>query len=225
MARLGCPDDGALLATPLFSLVPASLDATDGLPARPIHRFRYEPPPATARGLPTWPDSDGPLVYASFGTVAAALPPLRGVYRALVDALADQPVRVLLTLGESVDPAFLGPTPANVRVESFWPQQDVMPHADAVIGHGGFGTTMTAVAAGVPQLVVPLFALDQFVNARALERSGAGAVVDPGLTDLPEHLSHVLHDDSHRAAARRLADETADLPPVGSSPTALVQVA
>ncbi|WP_158850808.1 hypothetical protein [Saccharothrix deserti] len=60
LARLGCPDDAELLTRPLLTSVPESLDATDGLPARPIHRFRYEPPPATARGLPEWPDSDAP---------------------------------------------------------------------------------------------------------------------------------------------------------------------
>jgi UDP:flavonoid glycosyltransferase YjiC (YdhE family) len=31
-----------------------------------------------------------------------------------------------------------------------------MREAALLIGHGGFGTTMTAVAAGVPQLVLPL---------------------------------------------------------------------
>ncbi|ONI80292.1 hypothetical protein ALI22I_43825 [Saccharothrix sp. ALI-22-I] len=217
LARLGSPDDDGLLATPLLTAVPESLDPTDGLPDRPIHRFRYEPPPATPRGLSEWPDSDGPIVYASFGTVAAALPPFRGMYRALVEALADQPVRVLITLGESVDPALVGPTPDHIRVEPFWPQQDVMPHAGAVIGHGGFGTTMTALAAGVPQIVVPLFALDQFYNARAVERSGAGAVVDPELTALSENLSRVPRDESHRLAARRLADEIADLPPIEES--------
>ncbi|WP_447007584.1 glycosyltransferase [Saccharothrix isguenensis] len=112
--------------------MPESLDPTDDLPARPVHRFRCEPPPATARGLPEFPNPDRPLVHASPG----------------------------------------------VRVERFRPQQDVMPHADAVIGHGGFGTTMTALAGGVPRVVVPLFALDQFHNARAVERAGADAVTD-----------------------------------------------
>jgi UDP:flavonoid glycosyltransferase YjiC (YdhE family) len=42
-----------------------------------------------------------------------------------------------------------------------------MPHARAMIGHGGFGTTMTGLANGVPMVVVPLFAMDQFFNARA----------------------------------------------------------
>jgi UDP:flavonoid glycosyltransferase YjiC (YdhE family) len=225
LARLGCPDDAELLATPLLTSVPESLDATDGLPERPIHRFRYEPPPATARGLPEWPDSsDDPIVYASFGTVAGAAPQFRGVYRALVDALADQPFRVLVTLGESADPALLGPTPDHIRVEPFWPQQDVMPHAAAVIGHGGFGTTMTTLAAGVPQVVVPLFALDQFYNARAVEHAGAGLTVDPELTALTDALSRLVRDGSHRLAARRLAEEIADLPSVAESVAVLAAV-
>lgn len=224
LAKLGCDDDRDLLTTPVLTLVPGSLDPTDGLPARPVHRFRYEPPPATARGLPEFPNPDDPLVYASFGTVAAALDPFRGTYRALVDALADQPVRVLLTVGEAAGPDLSGPTPPHVRVERFWPQQDVMPHAAAVIGHGGFGTTMTALAGGVPQVVVPLFALDQFHNARAVERAGAGVVVDAALTGLADALSRVLRDGSYRSAARRSAGEIADLPPVTGSVPVLAEV-
>ena len=46
-----------------------------------------------------------------------------------------------------------------------------------MIGHGGFGTTMAALAAGVPQVVVPLFAIDQFVNAEQVAAVHAGVQV------------------------------------------------
>ncbi|HEV7758024.1 MAG TPA: nucleotide disphospho-sugar-binding domain-containing protein [Acidimicrobiales bacterium] len=110
------------------------------------------------------------------------------LYRALLDAVADLPVRVLLTLGQVGEIAELGPLPANVHVERFWPQQDVMPSATAVIGHGGFGTTMTTLAAGVPQVVLPL----------------AAAV--------PDALAALLAEPSYATAARGLADEMAALP-------------
>ena len=50
-----------------------------------------------------------------------------------------------------------------------------MPHAAAVVGHGGFGTTMMALAAGVPQVVVPLFAFDQTINAERVAASAPGS--------------------------------------------------
>jgi hypothetical protein len=222
LARLGCPDGvQELCSSPLVSLVPESLD---GVPDRPVHRFRYEPPPSTARGVPEWPGAaDDPVVYASFGTVAASIGLFPDGYRALVDAVADLPVRMLLTVGESGDPDELGPTPAHVLVERFWPQQDVMPHARAMIGHGGFGTTMTGLANGVPMVVVPLFALDQFFNARAVERAGAGVVAE--LSDVSEALARILRDDSYRTAARRLAAEIAALPPASGSADVLVRAA
>ena len=82
-----------------------------------------------------------------------------------------------MTVGEAADPAELGPLPANVRVERWIPQADVFTEADAMVGHGGFGTTLGALLAGVPQAVVPLFA-DQHHNARRIAALGAGLAVD-----------------------------------------------
>ena len=84
--------------------------------------------------------------------------------------LADLDARVLMTVGRRLDPADLGPWPANARVEQWWPRRDVLAHAAAMLGHGGFGTTMGALAAGVPQVVVPIFTFDQVVNGRARRR-------------------------------------------------------
>ena len=106
-----------------------------------------------------------PLVYLSFGSVAATIGYFPGLYRAVIDALADLPIRLLVTVGDAADPAELGPLPAHVRVERWIPQAEVFTEADAMVGHGGFGTTLGALLAGVPQVVVPLFA-DQPYNAQ-----------------------------------------------------------
>jgi hypothetical protein len=221
-----------LWATPAVSVVPEGLEDPTLLGRRTVHRFRYEPPAPAGGGLPAaaWADADtdtepdAPLVYASFGTVAATAGLFPVLYRALLDAVADLPVRVLLTLGQVGEIAALGPLPANVHVERFWPQQDVMPSATAVIGHGGFGTTMTTLAAGVPQVVLPLFALDQHHNAAAVARAGAGIAVDgfvegTALPDplvlaaaVPDALAALLAEPSYTTAARGLADEMAALP-------------
>ena len=78
-----------------------------------------------------------------------------------------------MTVGETADPAALGPLPAHVRAERWIPQAEVFAEADAMVGHGGFGTTMGALLAGVPQVVVPLFA-DQPYNAARVADLGAG---------------------------------------------------
>ena len=52
--------------------------------------------------------------------------------------------------------------------------------AAAMLGHGGFGTTMGALAAGVPQVVAPLFSFDQVVNGDHVAAVGAGLTVEVG---------------------------------------------
>jgi UDP:flavonoid glycosyltransferase YjiC (YdhE family) len=205
---------------------------------RAIHRFRYEPPPVTGTGLPAaWGDPEMPLAYVSFGTVAATLGLFPALYRALIDALADLPVRVLVTLGEAGDADVLAPLPGNTHVEQFWPQHEVMPHAAAVVGHGGFGTTMVALAAGVPQVVLPLFASDQRLNADAVARSGVGRVVgdtsgDAALPDpaalaaaTPPALAAILDDPAYAGAAGSLAAAVAELPPPSASVTLVESLA
>jgi glycosyltransferase len=126
-------------------------------------------------------------------------------------------VRVLLTTGEGIDPASLAPWPRNVHVERWWPQAEVMPAASAIVGHGGFGTTMTAAAAGRAQVVVPLFVSDQFANRERIAEVGAGICIDggvDGVADVPTALAHVLADVGYRTAAERVAADIADLPDV-----------
>ncbi len=55
-----------------------------------------------------------------------------------------------------------------------WPFAQIFSRCGAVVHHGGIGTSAQALAAGVPQLIVPR-AHDQPDNARRLERLGVGA--------------------------------------------------
>ena len=83
-----------------------------------------------------------------------------------------------------------------------------MPHAAAMVGHGGSGSTLSALAAGVPLALVPLFA-DQPYNAARVEQLGAGLVLEQDLGGL-ENAIHALLADPR--AARGIAAEIASLP-------------
>ena len=63
--------------------------------------------------------------------------------------------------------------PETVRHFSYVPYSAVLPRAAAIVHHGGIGTTALALAAGIPQLVVP-FVDDQPDNAVRVRRLGAG---------------------------------------------------
>jgi UDP:flavonoid glycosyltransferase YjiC (YdhE family) len=86
---------------------------------------------------------------------------------------------------------------------------------------------MTALAHGVPLVVVPLFSFDQHVNAAAVADAGAGVALDggPAATDrLADALDAVLTDGAFAAGARRVADEIAGLPPVAAGVDVLVGI-
>ncbi len=68
--------------------------------------------------------------------------------------------------------------PDTVRHFDYVPFSTVLPRAAAFVHHGGIGTTAQALAAGVPQLVVPL-AHDQPDNAVRVRRLGVGDFLLP----------------------------------------------
>jgi UDP:flavonoid glycosyltransferase YjiC (YdhE family) len=159
----------------------------------------------------------GPLVYLTLGTVSFGA---TEVLRQAIDGLARLPVTVLVAVGPG-DPALLGDVPANVRVAGFVPQGKVLRQADLVMHHGGTGTVLGALAAGLPQLVLPQGA-DQFVNADVLAETGAGAkLVGQEITAdaVTGAAGRLLDDPSAREIAVKVAAEIADMP----APAAVVQ--
>jgi MGT family glycosyltransferase len=148
----------------------------------------------------------------TFGTVAAQRDDVFPVlYRSTIDALAPLPVRVLVTIGRDRDPRDLGPVPANVHVERWVPQASVMPHARAMVSHGGSGTLRAGLAAGIPQVVLPLFA-DQPDNADRVDALGAG--IAPGPDGVAEAVRAVLTDARYAARAADVAADIEALPDV-----------
>jgi hypothetical protein len=193
-----------IAASPTVTCWPASVDVGQA----DVRRFRdpaREVPPAP---LPDWwQGDDRPLVYVTFGSVAAEFPPAAAVYRSALDAVADLGARILLTVGTELD---VGPVPENVHVERWVPQGDVLGHAAAVVCHGGAGTTLGALAAGVPLVVVPLFA-DQPLNGARAAVSGAAVVAS--IDGIRSALERVLATAAYGEAAGRIAAELRALPP------------
>jgi len=104
-------------------------------------------------------------------------------------------VRALVTLGRDGDASSLGTLPANVHLEKWVPQRDVLAQASVVLCHGGSGTVFGALDVGVPLVVVPLFA-DQPANGRLIAQAGAGLVAGRSADQLRQALLRVLHNDT-----------------------------
>jgi UDP:flavonoid glycosyltransferase YjiC (YdhE family) len=217
-----------ITAAPYLTRFPASLDSSRFAMTQ---RFREDAVGRAQRRrepLPDWWRGDpAPLVYLTLGTVAGGLPIGAAAYRAALGAVAGLGARVLLTVGRTFDAALLEAIPANVHVEAWVPQDEVLAEAAVVVCHGGSGTTFGALAAGVPLVIVPMFA-DQPVNARLVSAAGAGLVVTrgPGSMDairegfsedvpmLRTAIETVLSTPSYRHAAARIAAEMRALPTV-----------
>jgi UDP:flavonoid glycosyltransferase YjiC (YdhE family) len=191
--------------SPFLTSWPAALDP----PPFDVKRFRDPALDSSPQPLPNWwPDDDRPLVYVSFGSVAATFPPAAAAYGKALEAVSDLPVRVLLTTGGN-EPD-LGAVPANVQVERWVREPDVLAQASVVVGHGGAGTTLGAISAGRPLVVVPLFG-DQPQNAVRVAVAGAGVVAP--LAGIRAAIERVLGDDRYRVAASRIAEDMRALPP------------
>jgi UDP:flavonoid glycosyltransferase YjiC (YdhE family) len=112
--------------------------------------------------------------------------------RVALEALADEPVRVVATTNrERGAPAVAAPD--NAVVVDWLSYSQVMPQASLVICHGGHGTVARALADGVPVLVCPAIG-DMAETGARVAWAGAGLM-------LPERL---LRLGPLRLATRRL---------------------
>jgi hypothetical protein len=220
------PGAGALRRSPYLTMVPASLEDPAALEPTTTLRFRDPAVAALRDDLPRWwAADDAPLVYVTFGSVAGGMEMTAPVYRLALEAVADLDVRVLFTVGHDADLDRFGSAPPNVHIERWVPQGDVLAHADAVVCHGGSGSTLGALAAGVPIVVMPLFA-DQPLNARRIVATGAGiSVAPPDAAALRSAVVAVLDDSTYRGAAARLASEMHALPATDAAVDVLAGIA
>ncbi|MFD2092044.1 glycosyltransferase [Blastococcus deserti] len=199
--------------------IPDPAEVVTTAPPSLVGRRRGRPmrfvPPGTGEPAPDDLGRPGehPRVLVSRSTVAAD-PRRDRLMSTVVAAAAGMDLEVVLVRPDRW--VARRSLPANVRTTGWVPFPAVLPAAAAVVHHGGAGTLLTALAAGVPQLVVP-GAGDRRVNAELVAARGAGLGVP-----LPEITSAVLDrlitDDALATAAREVAAEMAAMP----APTELV---
>ena len=96
------------------------------------------------------------------------------------------------------------PLPPHAHAVSYAPFDALLPRLAALVHHGGIGTTAQALAAGLPQGVVP-FAHDQFDNAARLVKRGVGLRLSArsSVRQWAATLDRLLRDPSIAAACQR----------------------
>jgi UDP:flavonoid glycosyltransferase YjiC (YdhE family) len=129
-----------------------------------------------------------------------------GLVARIVDALAGLPLRAVVTLGPALDPARFAAAPPSIAVVAQASHAALLRDARLVITHGGHGTVLRALAAGVPLVVLPL-GRDQADNAARVVRCGAGLRLsaDASVRGIRKAVTRALADGAALSAARSLA--------------------
>jgi UDP:flavonoid glycosyltransferase YjiC (YdhE family) len=129
------------------------------------------------------------------------------------------PLHAVVTVGPGMRGRPLPAAAPNVVLTEFVPHQSVLDHVDLVITHGGHGTVIRSLAAGVPVLVVPI-SRDQPDNAARVVHHGVGAKVSPraSVPRFRREIGRLLADREVAVRAAELADR---LRPDIGAPTAL----
>lgn len=198
---LELPDRRLILDVAPPSMLPEGIE---GLPMRYV--------PYNGGGLvPDWlacAPADRPRIAVTLGTVALGGETVSALER-IVTAAAGVDAEFVLAIGDG-DISALGELPANVRSAGWLALNALLPTCAALVHHGGSGTTLTALEAGVPQLVLPGGA-DRHINAAAVQRRGAGIVADVDAIDTAL-IDTVLRDAAPRSAAREIRAEIHGMP-------------
>jgi UDP:flavonoid glycosyltransferase YjiC (YdhE family) len=183
-------------------------------PRPPNTRFlRHTSTLSPGARLPCWVERlpDRPTVLASLGTVFNKTP---GVLEAIVNALGEEPVNLIVAIGRDEDPERFGPQPDHVRLEAYVAQPLLLAHCDAFVTHGGFNSVKEALGAGVPMVVLPITA-DQPYSAERCAALGVARTIgadDRAPDAIRRAAQQVLGEPSYRDSARAFQSEMMALP-------------
>ena len=186
-----------ILSSRVFDFAAASEPANVRYVGAP-HEDAPTPPWSTP-----WPEDDHrPLVLVSLSTLDQGQGALM---RRILDAVAEVPVRALVTLGPSL-PASGFSCPPNARLELFVPHVAVLPRVAVLVTQCGLSTVSKALGHGVPMVCLPLIA-DQPDNAARVVAAGAGLRLraNAAPSEIAAAISRVLSDSRYRERAERMA--------------------
>ena len=118
------------------------------------------------------------------------------------------------------------PLPTNLRHFDYVPLGQLLPRAAALIHHGGIGTLAQGLAAGLPQLLMPM-SHDQPDNAQRLQRLGVGDSLSRRAFRGPavaRRLARLLDSPAVHAACRATAQKMRDRSSIADTCTAIEQL-
>lgn len=186
-----------------------SILQNDGEPVLPM---QYVPYNGGAVWESWWPrPSERRRLLVSLGTVKPMVDGL-DLIAWVMDSAQEVDADIILHLSANAR-TDLRALPPNVRLVDWIPMGLFLSGADGFIHHGGAGNTLTALHAGIPQIVFGEGA-DRPVNAKAVVDRGCGII--PGREGLSSGLiNQFLHNAALRQASAEVAGEMALQPTPG----------
>ncbi|HEY7765260.1 MAG TPA: glycosyltransferase [Aestuariivirgaceae bacterium] len=148
--------------------------------------------------------NDKPLLYVSFGSLGAGDVDL---LKRLISLLGKMPVRALVNVGDYKDQ--YSDIPANVQIDSWFPQPSVISQVDAVIHHGGNNSFTECLYFGKPALIMP-YVWDGHDNATRVEETGHGLKshrYDWTDEELMDKIDIMLTDKSMKSRLKRTSEQ------------------
>ncbi len=144
---------------------------------------------------------ENPIIYISLGTL---LNTSVKFFRKCLDAFRNQPVSVVMSIGNVVKMEQLGKIPDNFFVYPFVPQLEILKKASLFITHGGMNSVNEALYYGTPMLVIPV-GNDQPTVAQRIETLHLGKYMkqkDIDADSLRLSAMEILNNNSYKDTLR-----------------------
>lgn len=147
--------------------------------------------------------SDIPTVYISLGTVNNTN---KNFYQNCIEALKNENLRVIMSVGEDTDIENLEGVPTNFIVEKFVDQISVLQVADVFITHCGMNSVSEALYFGIPLVLFPQTTEQHGVANRVKELNAGKFLEDINIENIRNTVLEVLNSKEIKENAQKISD-------------------